>query len=151
MTVISTLQPPTRSTKKMSEKSLNCVLLSPTTIPSEILVLLPFGVMERVRTDLCGPEEAGATPDSVTSSLSSSLSRALHSTTAPKESLMGLDSGIPWIGYNQRISVRPSLPVTDNWYLDVTKQKKIVFSKKQNLKPVFGRNRKLHFSKKGKL
>ena len=146
MTVISTLQPPTRSTKKNSEKSLNCVLLSPTTIPSEILVLLPFGVMERVRTDLCGPEEAGATPDSVTSSLSSSLSRALHSTTAPKESLMGLDSGIPWIGYNQRISVRPSLPVTDNWYLDVTKQKKSCFQKS---KTVFGRNWNLIF-KKGK-
>lgn len=95
-----------------------CLLLSPTTIPSEILVLLPLGVMERVRTDLCGPEDDGATPDRVTSSLSSSLSRALHSTMAPCESLMGLDSGIPWIGYSHRISFIPSLPVTDNWYLE---------------------------------
>lgn len=74
--------------------------------------------MERVRTDLWGPEDEGATPDRVTSSLSSSLSRALHSTTAPCESLMGLDSGIPWIGYSHRISLIPSLPVTDNWYLE---------------------------------
>ena len=59
---------------------------------------------------------------------------------------MGLDSGIPWIGYNQRISVRPSLPVTDNWYLDVTKQKKSCFQKS---KTVFGRNWNLIF-KKGK-
>lgn len=94
-----------------------CLLLSPTTIPSEMLVLLPLGVMERVRTDLWGPEDEGATPDKVTSSLSSSLSRALHSTTAPCESLMGLDSGIPWIGYSHLISFIPSFPVTDNWYL----------------------------------
>lgn len=71
--------------------------------------------MDRVKTDLCGPEEAGATPDKVTSSLSSNLSRALHSTTAPWESLMGLDSGIPWIGYSHLISLRPSFPEIDSW------------------------------------
>ena len=83
------------------------------TMPSGILGGLSFGVTERVSTVFCGPEEAGATPDRVTSNLSSTRSRALHSIIAPCESLRGLDSGIPWTGYTHRISVNPALPVLE--------------------------------------
>ena len=73
-----------------------------------------LGVTDLVVMVLCCPEVEGATPANVTSSLSSSLSLAWQLMIAPNESLIGRDSGMPWMGKSQRISLNPSPLVLDS-------------------------------------
>lgn len=147
MTVISTLQPPTRSTKK----SLKKVWIKPYFLPLRFhqrywYCFLSVWWSESERT--CVVRRRQGRPQTVWPLASLPVCRELY--TPPQ---LPRNPWWVWIlGFLGSDTTSGSLSglhclslITGIWML----QKKKIFPEKQNLKPVFGRNWKLHFSKQG--